>query len=110
MATRARKLGWLQPAVLTGSVIPLAVISYRAATGGLGANPIETALNQLGLLGLVLLIASLSCTPLKIVFGLTWPMRLRKTLGLMGFATIALHFLVYLAIDKELNVQDVVDD
>lgn len=110
MATRARKLGWLQPAVLTGSLIPLAVISYRAATGGLGANPIETALNQLGLLGLVLLIASLSCTPLKIVFGLTWPMRLRKTLGLMGFATIALHFLVYLAIDKELNVQDVVDD
>jgi len=110
MATRTRKLGWLQPAVLTGSVIPLVVISYRAATGSLGANPIETALNQLGLLGLVLLIASLSCTPMKIVFGLKWPMRLRKTLGLIGFATIALHFLVYLAIDKELNVQDVVDD
>jgi sulfoxide reductase heme-binding subunit YedZ len=93
-------LSWLQPAVLTGSFAPFFVLLYRAATHRLGANPIATALNQLGLLALIFLVSSLACTPAKIVFGVTWPIRLRKTLGLLAFYTACLHFLTYLVLDQ----------
>lgn len=69
-------------------------------THRLGANPIATALNQLGLLALVFLFASLACTPLQLVFGVNWPIRIRKTLGLLAFFTASAHFLVYFVLDQ----------
>lgn len=96
----AAPLSWLQPAILVGSLAPFAAIALRAATGRLGANPIATALNQLGLLALVFLSASLACTPLKIVLGKGWPIRLRKTLGLLAFYAALLHFAVYAFVDR----------
>jgi sulfoxide reductase heme-binding subunit YedZ len=103
-------LNWLQPAVLVGSLLPYAVLIYRAATGGLGVNPIATAMNQLGLLALLFLLASLGCTPLKILLGWKWPLRLRKTLGLMAFFTVLFHFLVYVLIDQQLAIAAVLED
>ena len=96
------KLNWLNPAVVTGSVLPFVSIAWRIAQHKLGANPVATALNQIGLLGLILLMASLFCTPLKIAFGWTWPLRIRRTLGLCGFFAVLLHFLVYLVLDQGL--------
>ncbi len=96
--------------MLTGSLLPFGVIAWRAATGGLGANPIATAMNQLGLLALLLLVASLACTPLKIVTGQKWPLRLRKILGLTGFFAVLAHFLVYAVFDQVLVVRAIVDD
>ncbi len=109
-APTPRALDWLQPAVLTGSLVPFAWLGYRAATGGLGPNPIATAMNELGLLSLSLLLASLACTPLKIVFGIKWPLRLRKTLGLMAFFAALTHFAVYLVLDQVLALAAVVED
>jgi sulfoxide reductase heme-binding subunit YedZ len=107
---RPRKLAWLQPAVLSGSLIPFVGIGHRALRGQLGANPIETAMNQLGLLALLFLFASLGCTPLKMVFGWKWPLRLRKTLGLLAFFTALLHFLVYLVLDQGLRLAALLED
>jgi sulfoxide reductase heme-binding subunit YedZ len=78
------------------------VLAWKWARGALGANPVATALNQLGLLALVLLVACLACTPLRIVFGLNWPIRIRKTLGLAAFAAASCHFLVYVVVDQSL--------
>ena len=103
-------LSWLQPAILTGSFAPFAVLLYRAATHRLGANPIATALNQLGLLTLIFLVASLACTPAKIVLGASWPIRLRKTLGLLGFYTACLHFLTYAVLDQRLRLGPIFAD
>jgi methionine sulfoxide reductase heme-binding subunit len=110
VAKRPQSLDWLVPAVVTGSLLPHALLAYRALTGGLGADPIATALNQLGLLGLLLLLASLACTPLKIVSGWKWPLRVRKSLGLLGFFTVLGHFLVYLVFDRALAFGDLVED
>jgi sulfoxide reductase heme-binding subunit YedZ len=96
------KLNWLNPAVVTGSVLPFVSIGWRVYRHTLGANPVATALNQVGLLGLILLMASLFCTPLKIIFGWTWPLRIRRTLGLCGFFTVLSHFLIYLVLDQGL--------
>ena len=68
-----KKLAWLVPSVVTGAIAPLAWILLRASRHALGANPIARALNELGLLALVLLLASLACTPLKIATGAAWP-------------------------------------
>jgi len=103
-------LGWLQPGILVGSFTPFAVLVYRVATHRLGANPIATALNQLGLLALVFLLACLACTPLQAVLGANWPIRLRKTLGLFAFFTALLHFLVYLVLDQSFRVPSVLRD
>ncbi|MEP7052396.1 MAG: protein-methionine-sulfoxide reductase heme-binding subunit MsrQ [Pseudomonadota bacterium] len=104
------KLSWLNPAVATGSLLPFVAIAERASRHQLGANPVATALNQIGLLGLIFLMASLSCTPLKIMFGWTWPLRIRRTLGLCGFFTVLLHFLVYLVLDQGLALGELFRD
>ena len=107
---RPTKLDWLQPAILTGSLVPFAWLLYRAVRGMLGANPIATALNQLGLLALLFLLASLACTPLKILFDLKWPLRLRKTLGLFAFWSALLHFLIYALFDQVMQLGAIVED
>jgi sulfoxide reductase heme-binding subunit YedZ len=90
----------LKPAVFAGSLAPLGVLLARAARGALGANPIAETLNELGLTALVLLIASLACTPLREIFGWTWAIGLRRMLGLFAFLYAALHFSTYTGLDQ----------
>ncbi|MFY0571044.1 sulfite oxidase heme-binding subunit YedZ [Archangium lansingense] len=101
---------WLKSAVLVGGLFPLAFLALQFVQGTLGANPIERVLNQTGLLALILLVASLACTPLKVVSGWTWPIRLRKLLGLLGFAYASLHFLTYAVLDQGLAFDVILED
>lgn len=97
---RRRPYPWLEPGVLTGALVPVAAIVVRGIRGELGANPIAQGLNQLGLVALVLLIAALACTPAKLVFGWTWPLRIRRMLGLLAFLYAFLHVATYTGIDQ----------
>jgi sulfoxide reductase heme-binding subunit YedZ len=111
MATRRRgPLPWLNPGIFVGATAPVVSILMRARSGALGANPIAEALNELGLMALVLLIASLACTPLRKVFGWTWPVRARRLLGLLAFAYAALHVTVYAGLDQGLDVRAILAD
>jgi sulfoxide reductase heme-binding subunit YedZ len=109
MALKSRH-AFVAPAIVTGWLLALAQLGYRVATHQLGANPIATALNQLGLLSMVLLVASLCATPLKLTLGWTWPLRARRTLGLLAFCTALLHFLLYLGPDQGFDVLGVLND
>jgi methionine sulfoxide reductase heme-binding subunit len=106
----AKRLAWLKPAVAVGGLVPLAAISYRAARGDLGANPIAEALNRMGLLALVFLVLSLACTPLQIVFGYNWPLRVRRMLGLLAFFYGSLHVLTYAGLDQIWDWESIVID
>ena len=53
-------------------------------------------------MALIFLVSSLACTPLKLLFGLNWPIRIRRTLGLFGFGSALGHFLVYVVLDQML--------
>ncbi len=101
---------WLKPAVFAGSLVPLAAILGEALLGRLGANPIAEALNRLGLMTLVFLVAALACTPLKALFGWTWPPRLRRMLGLFGFFYASLHLATYMGIDQALDARAILAD
>ena len=91
---------WLKPGVLVGALVPVAAIALGAWRGELGADPIAQALNQLGLVALVFLVAALACTPLRALFGWTWPIRLRRMLGVLAFVYAALHVTTYVALDQ----------
>ncbi len=104
------KLNWLVPATITGALVPFATLGLRLVRHRMGANPIATALNQIGLLSLIFLILSLSCTPLKVMFGWNWPLRVRRTLGLCGFFAALLHFSVYLGLDQGFAIGAVLRD
>jgi sulfoxide reductase heme-binding subunit YedZ len=93
----------LKPGVLVGSLVPVAAIVDRATRGELGADPIAQALNQLGLVALVFLVAALACTPLKLLVGWTWPIRLRRMLGVLAFFYAALHVATYVALDQSFD-------
>ncbi|MBL4692126.1 MAG: sulfoxide reductase heme-binding subunit YedZ [Magnetovibrio sp.] len=43
---------------------------------------------------------ALSATPLKLISGWTWPMRVRRMLGLWAFAYVALHLTSYVVLDQ----------
>ncbi|WP_375761529.1 sulfite oxidase heme-binding subunit YedZ [Corallococcus exercitus] len=104
------KLPWLNPAIAVGGLAPLVQLAVLGARGELGANGIEFALNQTGLFALAVLIASLACTPLRLVTGWTWPARIRRTLGLLAFTYAAAHFLTYAVLDQGLDVRAMAED
>ena len=78
---------------------PLATLLYRFQTDGLGANPIDFITRTLGDWTLRLLLASLALTPIRLVFGVSWPVALRRLIGLFAFAYAAMHFAVWIVVD-----------
>jgi sulfoxide reductase heme-binding subunit YedZ len=101
---------WLKPGVFIGWLVPLALMIIDAVRGQLGADPVAIALNRLGLLALISLLCSLAATPLRLVCGWSWPLRLRRMLGLFAFFYAALHFGVYLAVDQGFALAAILED
>jgi len=93
----------LKPGLFAGALVPLAVLLWRVVHRTLGADAVAIGLNQLGYLALVFLIAALACTPLKILTGWTWPIRVRRMLGLFAAFYASLHFLTYVIIDQQFD-------
>src|SRR6185436_698404 len=90
---------WLSPLAKWGigfaARLPAVRIGRLALLDRLGPNPIEEALNRLGFWTLVLLLVTLSPTPIQRVTGWKWPLRLRRMLGLETFVYACLHFVLY---------------
>lgn len=78
---------------------PLACLLYYAGTGDLSANPISFVTNWLGDWTLRFLLVSLAMTPLRILLGLSWPLALRRMLGLFALFYATLHLSVWFALD-----------
>jgi sulfoxide reductase heme-binding subunit YedZ len=97
---RRRVIAVAKGMILALALGPLARIGSDLALGRLGANPIAEAMNRLGWWSLVWLLLSLAMTPLQILTGMSWPIALRKTLGLVAFGYVLLHFSVYLGVDQ----------
>ncbi|MCQ2004430.1 protein-methionine-sulfoxide reductase heme-binding subunit MsrQ [Rhizobium sp. NRK18] len=97
---------WLLYAV---SFVPAAWYFYQAATGALGADPIKTYEHLLGIWALRFLIATLLVTPLIDLADLNL-MHYRRAFGLMAFWYVVMHFLVYVILDKNLNLGVVLQD
>lgn len=95
------------PVWLLGAV-PLGVLVARTLAGDLGPDPVKALEHELGLWGLRFLIASLAVTPL--VWAGLRLLKFRRALGVTGFAYVALHFLVWLALDMGLRWPQIAGD
>jgi sulfoxide reductase heme-binding subunit YedZ len=82
------------------ALAPAASVVVRFLGDQLGPNPIAEAMNKLGFWTLVMLMATLACTPLKLVLGWNWPLQVRRLLGLVSFSYVCLHLTVYLVLDQ----------
>ncbi len=89
---------------------PLAYLPYRYRLDGLGANPISFLTNHLGDWTLRILLTSLAMTPLRVLFGMAWPLSLRRLLGLFAFFYACLHFSVWLVLDHFFNWPEMAAD
>lgn len=95
-----RRRALLKLGVGVVALAPAASVLFRFFGDQLGPNPIAEAMNKLGFWTLVILLATLACTPLKLVLGWNWPLQVRRLLGLMSFFYVCLHLLVYLVLDQ----------
>ncbi len=100
----------LKTAVWVVALVPLARLLYGFWTDDLTVNPIEYVTRELGETGLRLLLASLAMTPLRIVFGIGWPVTLRRLLGLFAFFYVVLHFAVFIVLDHFFDWRTMLDD
>ena len=107
MERRRPSAGLAKLAIGLLAMVPAARIAWLAFTDGLGANPIAEAMNRLGFWTLVLLLATLAPTPIQILTGWKWPLRLRRMLGLEAFAYVCLHFAVYVGLDQVLDFGEI---
>ncbi len=89
----------LKVLVWAACLAPLAWLGRRAWVGDLGANPISFITNTLGDWTFRILLASLAVTPLRLLSGWSWPITLRRLLGLFAFLYASLHFGVWLVLD-----------
>ena len=109
MWRRASRRPWHALAVAV-ACLPLARLAVGALHDTLGANPIETIEHATGDWGLRLLLASLAVTPLRRLAGWSWLAPWRRTLGLLAFAYLCLHFLAWSVLDLGLDPSALLDD
>jgi methionine sulfoxide reductase heme-binding subunit len=100
----------LLPVAFAACCLPLIWLAWQFVTGGLGANPIEALLNDLGYFAFVLLALTLACTPLQIVLGWSWAIRIRKLLGDFCFFYACLHILTYTVLDQGFDFRGIATD
>ena len=108
MTTRGRVA--LKVVVWAIALAPLGGLLYGFATDDLTVNPIEYVTRELGQAALQLLLATLALTPLRIVSGWSWPITLRRLLGLFAFFYAVLHFTVWIVLDHFFDWRTMGDD
>ena len=79
--------------------LPLVRLIVKYFNDDLTANPIEFLTHSTGTWKLVILLASLSITPLRKIKALNWIIKFRKMLGLYAFLYVCLHFTIYIWLD-----------
>jgi sulfoxide reductase heme-binding subunit YedZ len=112
-AAPARAWAWVEahPHLVTAvfALAPLGFMLRDLSLDWLTANPIQELTFRTGKVGLVLLVASLACTPLHAFLRLRIALKIRRDLGLFGFLYIALHLLVFSALDLGLDARLIVN-
>ncbi len=102
--TALRVVMWL------ACLAPAAWLGAGFFTGWLGVNPIEKLTRVTGLTTLVLLLVTLSVSPLRRLTGWNPLIKLRRPLGLFGFFYAFLHFGIWMGLDLGFRLDWVWED
>ena len=89
----------IQLAAHIAALIPLALLIWDFWQGNLGPDIIREATLRTGKAALILLVASLACTPIHIIFKFKPALKLRRPLGLYSFLYASIHFAIFIGVD-----------
>ncbi|HEX6997598.1 MAG TPA: protein-methionine-sulfoxide reductase heme-binding subunit MsrQ [Gammaproteobacteria bacterium] len=76
----------------------------------LGPNPVEELLHTIGKTSMNLLLVTLAVTPVRRLTGWNRLVTLRRMLGLFAFGYAVLHVVVYILLDRQLDMPTIVED
>lgn len=115
-----KRLIWIKIILLLAGLIPLAELTVEYYRHTLGFDPLDRITRLTGYVALILLLISLTVTPLRhfltwsmICFGAkqgkrvadwNWIIKLRRMLGLLSFFYAALHLGIYFWLDQGANI------
>ena len=91
-------------------VLPGLWLAWRAASGDLGAEPIETLSQETGRWTLRLLLVTLAITPARRFLGWSRGIRYRRMAGLFAFAYGCAHLLCFLALDQFFDITAIAEE
>ena len=97
-------------AIFLAALVPLARLGWKALHDGLGANPIEVITHSTGDWTLILILVTLSITPLRQITRQYWLIGVRRMVGLFAFFYGTLHFLTYIWLDKFFDFHEMLKD
>lgn len=93
---------------LVGLTLPVWLF-YLAASGRLGVDPVKALEHEMGKRGLQLIILGLCISPLRRFAGLSL-IKFRRSIGLVAFFYIVLHFATWLVLDMGLRLDEALHD
>ena len=96
--------------IFAAALVPLARLVWRFFHQALGANPVEVITHSTGDWTLILIMTTLSITPLRKLTKQYWLIGVRRMIGLFAFFYGCLHFTTYLWLDKFFDVHEMIKD
>lgn len=96
--------------IFLAALIPLARLGWKALHDGLGANPIEVITHSTGDWTLILILSTLTVTPLRRITKQYWLIGVRRMIGLFAFFYGTLHFTTYIWLDKFFDLHEMFKD
>lgn len=101
---------YLKSVLFLISLIPLGRLIWLGFHDDLGANPIEFATRSTGTWALVFLCITLGMTPLRLLTGQSFWIRLRRMFGLFCFFYACMHFSIWIWLDQSFDLQAMLMD
>ena len=92
------------------ALLPLLRLVWLGFNDDLSANPVEFVERSTGTWTLVILLVTLSMTPIRLLTGVVWQVQLRRLLGLFMFFYACLHVTTYVWLDFNFIWADMVKD
>ena len=96
--------------IFLSALVPLGRLLWKFRYGSLGANPIEAITHSTGDWTLILIMVTLSITPLRKLTKQYWLIGVRRMIGLFAFFYGCLHFTTYLWLDKFFDYHEMIKD
>ena len=100
----------IKPIIFFLLLTPSIVWSYQFITGGLGVNPIEKLMDELGRMALRLIITALLVSSLAEYKFSRALIEIRRMVGLFSFYYVCLHFLSYIILDHFFDLRFIIKD
>ena len=101
---------YVKAAIWLFALMPLARLIWLGVNEDLGANPVEFVERSTGTWTLVILLTTLSMTPIRLLTGQVWQIQLRRLLGLFMFFYACLHITTYVWLDYSFVWVDITKD